>query len=636
MLVRFNKRTIVGGTIYTPESGEVELANDIADQVVAAGNGVVVGFGAYSNEASLSTDANGNTVLVGASANYDLTVTPSAATGAAIQAAINGVYALGGGTVKLLPITYTLTAAIVTKPGVSIIGEGYAVAIASNVPEDSEVLWRGTLLQGDGTFIGLAGNAEDQTSATSIIAASGSTGARTAINHFSENAIQGVRYANFALKGFTTGMKVGAKNNYGLLRSHVENIAAFECSVWGMDFTNFQYSEFDHLYTKIGVGTSYNDGRGGIRFRVHVPSTVLIPGDSYASNLMAVTNYRLNRGIVVEVDPEYSNAMHNFRWGGRNQVNRLDADGTGAVYNSVTTVAGTTFTVANCEYFPVGMPVWFTSSTGTDFTYGNGLNQLGAKQLYFVLSRSAASGAGDLTIGNRNNDTAVTTTAGGTYRLTTGGFPNIEANCKPDGASGITHCHFTAAAEGQYGPSVCLNQFIGSTFHITDVQANSVAHMVLRTASESIITSTSTTNKVKTDFDNGASDVTFFGYKSTATPVGPSGRGFWNGRQVTWRDPTVAGVANVAATKPYSASNGCQVQLVVTGAATGAICTVTLPTLPENYAYYCPAITPANAAAGALSGAAQVRAQGTLRATGFDLVADTALPNGTYLYNLRW
>lgn len=73
MLVRFNKRTIIGGTIYTPESGEVELANDIADQVVAAGNGVVVGFGAYSNEARLSTDLSGNTVLVGAGGTEMLT-----------------------------------------------------------------------------------------------------------------------------------------------------------------------------------------------------------------------------------------------------------------------------------------------------------------------------------------------------------------------------------------------------------------------------------------------------------------------------------------------------------------------------------------------------------------------------------
>ncbi len=47
-----------------------------------------------------STDSSGNvTGLVGAGAIYGLTVTPSAATGAAIQAAIDGLYALGGGTV---------------------------------------------------------------------------------------------------------------------------------------------------------------------------------------------------------------------------------------------------------------------------------------------------------------------------------------------------------------------------------------------------------------------------------------------------------------------------------------------------------------------------------------------------------
>lgn len=66
MLVRFNKRTIIGGTIYSPEDGDVDIANDLADQVVAEGNGRVVGLGERSNEVSLSTDANNNTVLVGA------------------------------------------------------------------------------------------------------------------------------------------------------------------------------------------------------------------------------------------------------------------------------------------------------------------------------------------------------------------------------------------------------------------------------------------------------------------------------------------------------------------------------------------------------------------------------------------
>lgn len=74
MLVRFNKRTIVGGSTYAKDS-EHDLANDLADQVVEAGNGVVVGFGAYSNEARFATDASGNvTGLVGADGKVHATL----------------------------------------------------------------------------------------------------------------------------------------------------------------------------------------------------------------------------------------------------------------------------------------------------------------------------------------------------------------------------------------------------------------------------------------------------------------------------------------------------------------------------------------------------------------------------------
>jgi hypothetical protein len=45
MLVRFNRRTIVEGTIYSPESGDVEINNDIAEQIVRQGYGEIVGFG---------------------------------------------------------------------------------------------------------------------------------------------------------------------------------------------------------------------------------------------------------------------------------------------------------------------------------------------------------------------------------------------------------------------------------------------------------------------------------------------------------------------------------------------------------------------------------------------------------------
>jgi hypothetical protein len=56
MLVRFNKRTIVGGTTYTKDAEE-DLANDLADQVVSDGNGEVIGLGEMSSEVSVQTDA---------------------------------------------------------------------------------------------------------------------------------------------------------------------------------------------------------------------------------------------------------------------------------------------------------------------------------------------------------------------------------------------------------------------------------------------------------------------------------------------------------------------------------------------------------------------------------------------------
>lgn len=66
MLVRFNKTTIVGGDTYSPEDGDVDIANDLADQVVAGGDGVIVGLGGRSKEAAFAFDGAGNvTGLVG-------------------------------------------------------------------------------------------------------------------------------------------------------------------------------------------------------------------------------------------------------------------------------------------------------------------------------------------------------------------------------------------------------------------------------------------------------------------------------------------------------------------------------------------------------------------------------------------
>jgi hypothetical protein len=62
MLVRFNRRTIVEGTIYSPESGDVEINNDIAERIVAQGFGIIVGIGETSDKVNTGYGVSDNWV----------------------------------------------------------------------------------------------------------------------------------------------------------------------------------------------------------------------------------------------------------------------------------------------------------------------------------------------------------------------------------------------------------------------------------------------------------------------------------------------------------------------------------------------------------------------------------------------
>jgi hypothetical protein len=562
-------------------------------------------------------------------------IIPTTNNSAGISTAIAACAAAGGGIVQLLPVTYTCTEQIVLKSGVSIIGEMAVSTITSNVPEDSDTFSTGTILDGvNSSFIGIAGNAEDQASATTIIAASGSTGARTAINHFAENALQNIQLKNILLKNFTYGLKVGAVNNYGFLRSFLDNVYTQDCSIWGISLDNFQMCQFDNLSARIHA--SVTGSAGCIRLGAAAPSAVLIPGDSKIGNLYAITNTRLQRTILFTVDDANTNSLHNLNIY-RIQSNRHNET---SVYNAFTTVASTSIAVANCEYFPVDMPVWFTNDDGssTDFTYGNGLNTAGAKQMYFIATRSAATGAGTVTICSRHLGTEVTMTAGGARRIFTGGYPGVEAVTKV--GSGMLHCHmFGITAEGINNPAVSMQGLNGCSVYLGDVQSTAVRGIVLRYAASSRVYLTSVTNSVSTDFDSTAATTMVFGLRASVAHVGSSGCGIWGGKAHFGGDFTVAnGVSGTTSTRTgNSPTGGGQVQVIASGvAAAGIVATITYPTLYEQYTGYYPTITPANAAASALTANNKVRPQSTGRTTGFDLVTDAILADGTYLFNVSY
>jgi hypothetical protein len=576
--------------------------------------------------------------VLGASGKaYGLTVTPLTNTSAGIQQAIDSL-AMTGGTVQLQPITYTFTAPVVVPSGVAILGAGWALSQTMNIPEAGELLASGTICVGNGTFAGFIGNAEDQASPSTALTKSGSTRARAA-NAFSSNALNGVRIQNLGLKNFTYGLKFGGVNNYGFLRSYVDNVYAENCTVWGVSFENFQYSEFSNIFTR--VNASLTDA-GGIRFAVTMDSTAsgLTPGDSACFNLMAASFHRRNRSIVMETSNSISNQLRNFHIT-KARADRMDGGNGTKVFNTVSVSnASANIAVANCEYYPVGTPVWFMSTGDSDFTFGNGLNTQGAHQIYFVQSVDRVSGLGNITIGNRWNDSALTPSGAATnYRLYTGGYPGIEVNNKL--GNGATHCNFIGiAAEGIHSPGFCGHGVSGGKLNIIDVQPTQITSLVLRFAS-CIVEAGSVTAPLSTDFDSAAASVQYYGPRSDAvnSQCGQAGTGIWNSRVVAKVDPASVsvGTTGITTTRPGTGTNSCQLQIVAAGAVAGTVATVVLSTLRENYAGYYPTITPANAAAAAVQlTASAVRAQSVARATGFDLVTDTALPNGTYLFNVRW
>lgn len=114
---------------------------------------------------------------------------------------------------------------------------------------------------------------------------------------------------------------------------------------------------------------------------------------------------------------------------------QIDAIGitTPAVEASVSITSGNSaIPVAHTENFPVGAIV----QVGTA-TVGTGSNALTTGTWYAVLSRSAASGSGNLTLGKGRTFATISPNASGTISLTNGGYPLVEVTGGSGGAGTV-------------------------------------------------------------------------------------------------------------------------------------------------------------------------------------------------------
>lgn len=540
----------------------------------------------------------GGDVLSASGKAYGLTVTPLTNTSAGIQQAIDSL-AMTGGTVELQPITYTFTEPVTLRESVSLRGTAPMVSTTTHVPEITWDYVGGTILQGDGTFDGLIYNTTDR--GTSIAA-------------FSSDALYNVTLKGFGVKGFTRGIAIGAVNAAGMMFGSIEDVYYKDCSVWGIELQNFIYCQFKKIFGRV----TDNSTAGGQHYVCSVPLAVLICGNSTWENVFSWSTYRLNRGIVWEQKPGCQlNEMNTIRA----QVNKNGE--TKASQAATFTNGSPNIGVANSAVFPVGIPVSFTTS-------GNGFV---ANQTYFVRT----SAANVITLANVPVGGSVVNSTGTTgLTIETGGFPNFEVITNQGEYMGNTRL-MGIDAESINSISFLGCGLSGFVVDMQETSSGALQNIVLRAATDTVVHAVKPS--VKTDFDNGAAGTRYFG-GATRAVTGQPGHGYWNSKWQSGGSPSIAAAAaagtGATASSSYS-NNDCGAVSITTGTSptTGIIATVTATTL-AGFAVYCPTITPTNAAANALSGAAKVRVQTSVRGTGFDFVVDTALaPSTTYTFNYR-
>lgn len=244
----------------------------------------------------------------------------------------------------------------------------------------------GTLLVGDGTFAAFTGNNTPLGSAGTY---------DTQIGHFN---IDGCGFRNFTMM-----WDIGATNNPGAYWSTFTNNAALNMTDVGYKLTNMTFVTLKHNRIR-----STTNGCGLWIADVPAPS-VYQPGNSYIEDDFCNPSNTNAHGFKFWATP---GSMLDLITSVRLQVNSSAT----AVSATATPSSGSTaVSVSDLTKWPVGRVV---KSGTTASGYASG-------QYYVVLSRSAASGAGTITLGSYYAATAITASASTAVTLSYAAAPSL-------------------------------------------------------------------------------------------------------------------------------------------------------------------------------------------------------------------
>lgn len=288
-----------------------------------------------------------------------------------------GVYQVGADTLQFVQ-------------GVYLRGAVPRQAFTTNQPDLVWSMTGGTIFEGPGSG--------------TLIQFQGSGGAAV---DWSARSLANAGMLGIGIRGYAKGLSAGGTTQQGLHFSTFQDLYFTDITDTAIEYINGQHLTANRIY-------GYIAGNG---FRFVDDIDLATYGSTTGSRLdditWTLTGYNAF-GFSFEAKSAGTSANLNEIKGDRLMTmafsNRTPVSQVATITSGSSAIA-----VTDTSKFPVGIPVVFSATVGS--TAGQ---QFLINKVYFVLSRTTSSGAGNLTLSERFNGTAITPNASGT--------PNIKCN----------------------------------------------------------------------------------------------------------------------------------------------------------------------------------------------------------------
>ena len=335
-----------------------------------------------------------------------------AGTDTAVRAALTAATAAGQGTICLPDAFITLSSPLPASNYIHWVGIQPRMTFSAD-PDDDWTYTGGTVLQGDGTFPCFSGNTTpNPTSPTNVPT-------------FTNGGIKGFALDMMGIQNFSNGIAIGAHNVMGLVYGSLSNLWIRHCSSWAVDLCNTMHTDINRVWVSQALG----DGPGWHDYN-DIDGDFLLAGNRSAKDVFISQVNPLQAGALIHATS--GAGMNDVRYQ-RLQINRY---GTQLGLNAALTMTNgsTAIGVADLSQYAVGLPLILSAS----------VNGFVAGKTYIVLSKSAATGAGSITLGTSYRDGAIQATGSSAVNGASNGCFCLEIRWDYDvsGTAAIENCRF--------------------------------------------------------------------------------------------------------------------------------------------------------------------------------------------------